>query len=156
MVLRNRCDYVPLSRTDRYENNFFPYTIKAWKNLDEEAKSKASVPSFKTYITKNYIRYPGHSLFGISDKHGSSLLIKIWISFSDLRNHRFSHNFNCVSPVCNCGLGYERTAHYMQTHPISWQNIRRDNRLNSHAEQKIGMRNLEENGRGIKFDLLIF
>ena len=39
MVLRNRCDYVPLSRTDRYENTFFPYSIRAWKNLDEEAKS---------------------------------------------------------------------------------------------------------------------
>ena len=76
MVLRNRCDYVPLSRTDRYENSFFPYTIKAWKNLDEEAKPKPSVQSFKTYITKTYIRTPGHSFFGISDKHGICLLIK--------------------------------------------------------------------------------
>ena len=76
MVLRNRCDYVPLSRTDRCENSFFPYTIKAWKNLDEEAKPKPSVQSFKTYITKTYIRTPGHSFFGISDKHGICLLIK--------------------------------------------------------------------------------
>ena len=118
MVLRNRCDYVPLSRTDRYENSFFPYTIKARKVLDEEAKSKLSVQSFKTYITKNYIRTPGHSFFGISDKHGICLLIKIRVSFSDLRDHRFSHNFNCVSPVCNCGLGDETTAHYMLRCPL--------------------------------------
>ena len=56
---------------------------------------------------------PGHSLFGISDKHWISLLIIIRVSFSDLRDHRFSHNFNCVSPVCNCGLGYETTVYYM-------------------------------------------
>ena len=118
MVLRNRCDYVPLSRTDRYENSFFPYTIKAWKNLDEEAKSKPSVQSFKTYINKSYIRSPGHPLFGISDKQGINLLIKIRVSFSDLRDHRFSHNFNCVSPVCNCGLDDETSVHYMLRCPL--------------------------------------
>ena len=55
----------------------------------------------------------GDSFFGISDKHGIRLLIKIRVSFSDLRAHRFSHNFNCVSPVCNCGRGDETTVHYM-------------------------------------------
>ena len=77
MVLRNRGDYVPFTRTDRYENSFFPYSIKAWKNLDEEAKSKTSIQSFKKYICNNYIRSPGHPLFGISDRHGINLLTKI-------------------------------------------------------------------------------
>ena len=118
MVLRNRCDYVPFTRTDRYENSFFPYTIKAWKNLDEEAKSKPSVQSFKKYISNNYIRSPGHPLFGISDKHGINLLTKIRVGFSDLRDHRFSHNFNCISPVCNCGLDDETAAHYLLRCPL--------------------------------------
>ena len=92
--------------------------IKAWINLDEEGKSKSSVQSFKTYIMKTYIRTSGHSFFGISDKHGIRFLIKIIVSFSDLRDHRFSHNFTCVSPVCNCGIGDETTVHYMLRCPL--------------------------------------
>ena len=40
----------PLVRTERYENSFFPYTIKAWKELNDEAKSKPSVQSFKKIL----------------------------------------------------------------------------------------------------------
>ena len=71
--------------THRYVNSFFPYTIKAWKNLDEEAKMKSSVASFKKHLNK-YIRPSGHSFFGISDKIGIKLLTKIRIGFSDLRD----------------------------------------------------------------------
>ena len=31
---------------------------------------------------------------------------------SDLRDHRFAHNFKCSSPVCRCGLEDENTVHY--------------------------------------------
>ena len=50
MVLRNRTDNIPFARTHRYVNSFFPYTIKAWKKLDEEAKMKSSVASFKKHL----------------------------------------------------------------------------------------------------------
>ena len=118
MVLRNRDDIAPLTRTIRYENSFFPYTIKAWNNLDEEAKLKPSVETFKKYILQNYIRTPGYSTFGISDRHGIKLLTKIRVGFSDLRDHRFSHNFNCTTPVCNCALDEETTSHYLLHCPL--------------------------------------
>ena len=65
-----------LIHTVRYGNCFFPYTIKAWKDLSENAKSKPSVHSFKKYLN-DFIRPPGHSLFGIRNKFRIKLRTKI-------------------------------------------------------------------------------
>ena len=67
VTLRNRDDKTPLIKTLRYENSFFPYTIKTWKNLDEEVKSSPSIQSFKKHLN-NFKRPLGQSLFGICDK----------------------------------------------------------------------------------------
>ena len=83
---------VILLDTGRYGNSFSPYTIKAWKNLDEDAKSKPYTESFKKYIN-NFIRPPENLLFVIGDRYG--ILPQIRVSFSDLSEHRFHHNFNC-------------------------------------------------------------
>ena len=96
---------------------FFPYTIKAWKNLDEETKTKPSVESFKKQLNK-FIRPPGHSLFGLSDKIGIKLLTKIRVEFSDLRDHRINHNFNCIWSICRCGLDDETHAHFFLRCPM--------------------------------------
>ena len=109
--LRNRSIVAPLARTERYENSFFPYTIKSWENLDDVAKSKPSVQSFKKYLN-GFIRPLGHHLFRLQDKFGVKLLTKIRVSFSDLRDHRFNHNFNCVSPRCSCGIEDETSVHF--------------------------------------------
>jgi len=109
--LRNRKCIAPLARTERYSNSFFPFTIKSWENLDNEAKSKSSAQSFKKYI-EGFIRPPGHSFFRLQDKFGVKLLTKIRVSFSDLRDHRFNHNFNCNSPICSCGIEDETSVHF--------------------------------------------
>ena len=35
------------------------------------------------------------------------------MEFSDLRAHRFRHNFNCLSPTCRCELEDESNIHYL-------------------------------------------
>ena len=109
--LRNRSDKIPLAKTDRFRNSFFPDTIKSWNELDDEFKSKTSVQSFKKHLNE-FKRPFGHSFFGISDKFGIKLLTKIRVSFSDLRDHRYHHNFNCLSPICQCGIDDETSVHY--------------------------------------------
>ena len=99
MSLRNRSDIPPLTRTNRHENSFFPYTIKAWKELDEDVKSKPSIQSFNKSLFDSK-RPLGHPLFGICDIFGIRLLTKLRVEFSDLRDHRFNHAFNCYSPMC--------------------------------------------------------
>ena len=110
--LRNRNENPPLSRTQRYENSFFPYTIKSWKNFDNEAKSKPSVQSFKKYLN-DFIRPLGHPVFEIRDIFGIKLLTKVRVGFSDLRDHRFNHNFNCL-----CGLEDETSVHFILCCPL--------------------------------------
>ena len=80
LILRKRTDVTSLIRTDRYVNSLFPDTIKEWNHLDDEAKSKPSVQSFKKYLN-DFIRPPGHSFYEIRDKFGIKLL-----TFSDLQS----------------------------------------------------------------------
>ena len=115
--LRNRDERTLLMRTDRYKNSFFPYTIKKWKDLNEEVKSKPSVQSFKKYLNE-FKRPVGHSFFGIRDKFGIKLLTKIRVGFSDLRDHRFHHNFNCESSICLCGVEDETSVHFFLRCPL--------------------------------------
>ena len=117
MVLRNRCESIPFTRTKRHEISFFPYTIKRWKNLDENAKSKPYTESFKKYIN-NCIRPPGNPVFVIGDRYGINLLIQIRVGFTDLREDRFHHNFNYRNPVCRCGLDDETPSHFFPRCPM--------------------------------------
>ena len=109
--LHRRHVIAPLSRTARYQNSFFPYCIAKWKDQDDSAKNLPSHSSFKKNILK-FVGPPGHSFYGISDKFSIKLLTKIRVEFSDLRDHRFNHNFNYVRPVCNCGKENETSIHF--------------------------------------------
>ena len=103
---RNNNAFPPIT-TERYANSFFPSTIKEWKNLSEEAKSKPSVQSFKKYLN-DFKRPAGNSVFAIRDKFGNKLLTKIRVNFSDLRDH----SFNCENPICSCGIVDETSVHF--------------------------------------------
>ena len=79
--------------------------------MSEEAKSKPSVQSFKKYLN-DFKRSAGNSVFAIRDKFGIKLLTKIRVHFSDLRDHRFNHSFNCENPICSCGIEDETSVHF--------------------------------------------
>ena len=96
----------PFSRTERYDNSFFPYCITNWNLFNNSVKSLPSSVSFKNHLN-NFVRPTGNSNFGIRDKFGMKLLTKIRVEFSDLRDHRFNHNFNCLSLICSCGIDDE-------------------------------------------------
>ena len=111
MSFRNRNTRAPFSRSERYDNSFFPYCITNWNNLDDSVKSLPSISSFKNHLN-NFFRPKGYSCFGIHDTFGVKLLTKIRVEFSDLRDHRYNHNFNCESPTCSCGSEDETSVHY--------------------------------------------
>ena len=102
----------PLARTDRFSNSFFPYCITNWNLLDVSLSSTPSYHIFKNSLIK-FIRPKGNSFYSIRDNDGIRLLTKIRVTFSDLRDHRFNHNFNCTSPVCLCGLDDETSVHFL-------------------------------------------
>ena len=44
---------------------------------------------------------------------GIRLLTRLRVQFSALNEHRFRHAFDCLSPVCNCGLAIEDNEHFL-------------------------------------------
>ena len=70
-----------------------------------------SLAVFKRKIM-SFIRPQGYPMFNIHDLKGTKILSKLRVEFSDLRAHRFSHNFNCLSPTCSCEQGCEDNIHF--------------------------------------------
>ena len=65
------------------------------------------------------------SIYGIRDIVGIKRLTKLRVEFSALNEHRFRHNFDCVSPLCLCGMGNEDNAHFL-LHCHRFDVMRRD------------------------------
>ena len=110
-VLRSYIPKAPIAKTERYQNSFFPYCINEWNDLDKDIKYSPSLKNFKDNINK-LIR-PHESVCCNENKYGMKLLTQLRVDFSDLRDHRFNHNFNCRSPICSCGLEDETPTHFL-------------------------------------------
>ena len=63
------------------------------------------------------------SFFCVRNKYGMKLLTQLRVDFSDLRDHRFNHNFNCASPLCSCGVEDETSTHFLLRCP-RYSNLR--------------------------------
>ena len=120
--LRKKVIRPPSSRTDRYDNSFFPFCINNWNNLDDTIKLLPTVSQFKSNLN-NFVRPKGNNFYTIRDSFGTKLLTKIRVSFSDLRDHRYNHNFNCENPICSCGLNDETAVHFFLCCP-RYDNLR--------------------------------
>ena len=101
----------PITRTQRYANSFFPYCIKQWETLDSDIKFCTSVQTFKNKINERIRSAP--SVCIDQNRHGMRRLTQIRVDFSDLRDHRYNHSFNCPSPICSCGIEDETSAHFL-------------------------------------------
>ena len=110
-TLRDKTMRKPFCRTERFSNSFFPYSISNWNTLDDSIKLLPSLASFKKHLN-TFIRPKGNSCYDIRDNFGIKILTKIRVEFSDLREHRYNHNFNCENPTCSCELEDESSVHY--------------------------------------------
>ena len=99
-------------RTDRYKNSFFPYCTAEWEKLSDEIKHSTNLTQFKNKLLL-IIRDPQRPSYGINNIPGTKILTKLRVEFSDLRSHRFSHNFNCPSPSCQCLIEEENNCHFL-------------------------------------------
>ena len=120
-ALRKFIPKAPITKTQRYANSFFPYCINHWETLDCDIKYSTSVQKFKDGIN-GQIR-PESSFCCNRNKHGMKLLTQIRVDFSDLRDHRFDHKFNCPSPLCSCGIEDETSSHFLLRCP-RYNNLR--------------------------------
>ena len=59
------------------------------------------------------------SLFPIHDPISVKILTRLWIKCSNLKEHKFCHNFkDTVVPMCNCGTETETTEHFFLRCPV--------------------------------------
>ena len=109
-------------KTNRFSNSFYPFCINAWNYLDPNIRNLPNISQFKNALLR-LIRPKGNSLYGFSDRVGIRLLTRLRVDFSDLKLHKYDHNFNCASPVCMCGLSPESTEHFF-LHCQLYANVR--------------------------------
>ena len=71
-------------------------------------------------ITVNFLHIIGpikNPVYNICDILGVKILKRLRVKFSSLNEHRFRHNFECLSPACICGAAREDTEHYLMHYP---------------------------------------
>ena len=78
--------------------------------------SSQTISEFKRKLLK-LIRPPKKSIFNIYDLEGIKLVTQLHVEFSDLRYHRYMHNFHCTSPTCFCQTGIEDNEHFLLHYP---------------------------------------
>ena len=85
--------------TKRFKNSFFPDCINKWNKLSFYLTNSKNSKDFSNKLKPSFIK-DKKKLFGIVDKSGIKLLFQLRVGFSDLREHRFRHNFNCSNATC--------------------------------------------------------
>ena len=86
-------------RTESFSHSYFPYCVREWNQLDPQIKSQPSVSLFKKELIE-LIRPNKRSVYKVVDLMGVQFLIRLRVKFSDLREHRFRHNFLSRQFVC--------------------------------------------------------
>ena len=100
-------------RTNRFANTYFQNSFMEWNKLDNEVKYSVSIAQFKNKLLST-IRPVGNSIYNVRDIIG----VKLRLQFSALNEHKFRHNFDCLSPVCICGTAKEDNEHFLLHCPL--------------------------------------
>ena len=111
--LRNSCvDTQSKARANRLSNSYFYNTIHEWNKLPSEIHASKSLADFKQKLI-TLIRPTKNPTYGVFDLKGIRKITTLCVQFSDLNAHRSHHNFDCISPLCNCSMANEDNEHYL-------------------------------------------
>ena len=137
--LRRPSVYEPnVKSTERFSHTYFQNCLSEWNQLDETIKNSPTISVFKRELVR-LVRQTKKSFFGIHDIEGVRLLTRLRVQFSDLREHKFRHKFQCSSPMCICQTGSENNEHFF-LHCPRHSNHRRDllDRISSAIDIDLG------------------
>ena len=99
-------------RTELFRNSFFPFAVNEWNKLDSDIENSDSYAIFRKKLLPS-IRPVGNSMYGIYDPFGVTLINRLRLGFSHLREHKFRHNFaDNVNLLCSCTLKTENTEYF--------------------------------------------
>ena len=100
----------------RFSSSYFHNTTCEWNPLDKSVQDSPSLAVSKRKLLR-FIRPGKNTVYNIYDIFGIKLLTRLRVNFSPLNEHRFRHNFDCLSPICICGTGKEDNEHYLLNCP---------------------------------------
>ena len=130
--LRNSNDLQTIdARTTLHYNSFLPSTVRAWNNVDDEAKQSDSLNTFKYYLNKDKMRVSKH--FYVGSRKAQVLHTRLRTNCSSLNLDLFLRNIS-DSPLCQCG-SIENAQHYF-FHCMYYQ-IQRTELLNIVSQYQI-------------------
>ena len=100
-------------RNDLFKNSFIPYVVREWNRLCTEIRNSTSWQEFR----KSPLSFSKQTCFSLdSIRHfvGVKSLVRLRLGFTNLREHKFRHNFHdTLNPLCSCSLEPETTLHYL-------------------------------------------
>ena len=91
-----------LSRMIRFSNSYIANILDKWNKLNAVVQWSPSISVFKRNFLQ-IIRPVKNPVYNIHDIKGVKILTRLRVKFSPLSEHRFRHNFECLTPACNCG-----------------------------------------------------
>ena len=113
-------DNIPLLGTKHnfFQNSYFPVGIKEWNSLDIGIRKSDSISIFKKRIL-SFIRPLLNKVSNSHNPQGLKLLARLRLGPSNLRYHKFKHNFlGTINPLCSYGSDIETTLHFLLYFPI--------------------------------------
>ena len=117
---RDNVDNIPRFSVNHtfFNNSFFLSTEIEWNNLDKSIRSSESFALLKKNIFQ-FIQPTPNRTSNCHSPIGIKLITRLRLGLSDLRDHKFKHNFlDCLNPICCCGKDIETTVHYLLHCPI--------------------------------------
>ena len=105
-------------RNARFQNSFYPDSIKSWNNLGPELTGAKSLSIFKTSILK-LIKPVKKDIFNIHNRKGIGWIFQLRVGLSPLNSHKKKHNFaDTRVDTCLCTMNAESTQHFLLECPF--------------------------------------
>ena len=96
-----------------FRNSFFPSTLIEWNSLHINIRNSEGYSAFKKSILR-FIRPSESPIFNCHNPSGITLITRLRLDFSHLREHKFRYNFqDTLNPICSCEENIETTTHYL-------------------------------------------
>ena len=109
---RNAADVPRIkSKHNFFKNSYIPSTIIEWNKLDQDIRNAESYALFRKHLL-SFIRPEANNIFNLDNAKGVKLLTRLRVSFSNLKEQKFRHNFvDTINSLCSCGNFAESTTH---------------------------------------------
>jgi len=91
------------------------FSLRHSNLLNNEMRNSIPISEFKRNLIV-MIRPEKNPDYGINDIICVKQLSNLWQLFCVLHEHRFRHNFNCLNPICLCGIAKENSEHFLLHH----------------------------------------